>query len=137
MGKGSLSQRYLLQFMVGLNRLADSSSGKPSKDNEESFVTKVLRYINENYSEELSLDLLAERFFVSKYHLSHAFRREVGVSVYRYIMLKRLLAAKELLLSGMSSGEVAYACGFGDYAGFWRAFKTEYGISPKEFASGE
>ena len=136
-GREASLNAIFLQFMVGLNRLADSSSGKPSKDNEESFVTKVLRYINENYSEELSLDLLAERFFVSKYHLSHAFRREVGVSVYRYIMLKRLLAAKELLLSGMSSGEVAYACGFGDYAGFWRAFKTEYGISPKEFASGE
>ncbi|MBR5460086.1 MAG: helix-turn-helix domain-containing protein [Clostridia bacterium] len=136
-GREASLNAIFLQFMVGLNRLADSSVGKVSKEHEESFVTKVLRYINENYSEELSLDLLAERFFVSKYHLSHAFRREVGVSVYRYIMLKRLLAAKELLLSGMSSGEVAYACGFGDYAGFWRAFKTEYGISPKEFASGE
>lgn len=112
-------------------------SPKSIKDNDERFVFNVLKYINENYSEDMSLDFLAERFFVSKYHLSHSFRREVGVSVYRYIMLKRLLAAKELLQSGMSAGEVAHATGFGDYASFWRAFKTEYGISPKEFVSGE
>ena len=136
-GKSTCLNAIFLQFMVELNRLSALDSPKNTKEHEESFVSSVLRYINENFSEDMSLDLLAERFFVSKYHLSHTFRREVGVSVYRYIMLKRLLAAKELLLTGMPSGEVAYACGFSDYAGFWRAFKTEYGISPKEFASGE
>lgn len=123
--------------MVELNRLSEEPTSKSTKEHEESFSAKILRYINENYNEDLSLDALAERFFVSKYHLSHTFRREVGVSVYRYIMLKRLLAAKEMLLSGTPAGEVAYACGFGDYAGFWRAFKSEYGLSPKDFAIGE
>jgi len=136
-GKNECLQSIFIQLMVELNRAVNESASKSSKDTEESFVFNVLQYINESYSEDLSLDLLAERFFVSKYHLSHSFRREVGVSVYRYIMLKRLLAAKELLQAGMPAGEVAYATGFGDYAGFWRAFKTEYGISPKEFISGE
>ena len=136
-GKNECLQAIFVQFMVELNRAVKESAPKSNKDSDDSFVLNVLKYINENYSEDLSLDFLAERFFVSKYHLSHSFRREVGVSVYRYIMLKRLLAAKELLQSGMSAGEVAYATGFGDYAGFWRAFKTEYGISPKEFVSGE
>ncbi len=135
-GKNACLNAIFIQFMVELNRLSEQSVSKSSKEHEESFSAKVLRYINENYSEDLSLDILAERFFVSKYHLSHSFRREVGVSVYRYIMLKRLLAAKEMLLSGMGAGEVAYACGFSDYAGFWRAFKAEYGISPKDFAVG-
>ena len=136
-GKSSCLNAIFIQFMVELNRLFESSAAKTAKEHEESFSSKVLRYINENFSEDLSLDALSERFFVSKYHLSHTFRREVGVSVYRYIMLKRLLAAKEMLLSGMAAGEVAYACGFCDYAGFWRAFKAEYGISPKDFATGE
>lgn len=135
-GKSVCLQAIFIQFMIELNRVAQASVSKNTKEKEDSFVSKVLRYINDNYREELSLDFLAETFFVSKYHLSHAFRREVGISVYRYITLKRLMAAKEMLLSGMPSGEVAYACGFGDYAGFWRAFKTEYGISPKAFVSG-
>ncbi len=135
-GKSACLQAIFIQFMVELNRLSETPASKSAKEDEDSFVLNVLKYINENYSEELSLDNLASLFFVSKYHLSHTFRREVGVSVYRYIMLKRLLVAKEMLLSGTSAGETAYACGFGDYAGFWRAFRAEYGISPKEFASG-
>ena len=136
-GKNECLQAIFIQLMVELNRSIKETVPKSSKETEDNFVYNVLKYINENYSEDMSLDGLAERFFVSKYHLSHSFRREVGVSVYRYIMLKRLLAAKELLQSGVPAGEVAYATGFGDYAGFWRAFKTEYGISPKEFVSGE
>ena len=135
-GKSVCLEAIFIQFMVELNRLCEASSQKLQKEDEDSFILKVLKYINENYSEDLTLDLLAGLFFVSKYHLSHVFRREVGVSVYRYIMLKRLMVAKELLLSGATAGEAAYACGFGDYAGFWRAFRAEYGISPKKFVSG-
>lgn len=136
-GKKTRLEAIFIQFMVELNRHYLSLSQRGAKDNEDSFVQSVLKYISENYMEELSLDSIADLFFVSKYHLSHAFRREVGVSLYRYVMLKRLLAAKEMLLSGMSAGEAAYASGFGDYAGFWRAFKAEYGISPKEFVMGD
>ena len=71
--------------------------------------------------------------FVSKYHLSHAFSGEVGISVYRYIMLRRLLLARQLLMAGESAGQVCRACGFSDYTAFYRAFKSEYGISPREF----
>ncbi len=134
-GKSVCLEAIFLQFMVELNRLAEAPVLKNVREDEDNFVLSVLQYINENYSDNLSLDTLAGLFFVSKYHLSHTFRHEVGVSLYRYITLKRLLAAKEMLLSGVSAGETAYACGFGDYAGFWRAFKAEYGLSPKEFAS--
>jgi len=74
---------------------------------------------------------------VSKYHLSHEFSSIVGTSVYRYIMLKRLLIAKQMLSSGISPGAVCINCGFGDYANFFRAFKAQYGISPRDCASSE
>ncbi len=135
-GRSVCLEAVFIQFMIELNRLVQTPVNKIAKDDEDNFVLNVLKYINENYHEDLSLDNLASLFFVSKYHLSHAFRREVGISLYRYVMLKRLMAAKEMLLQGVSAGESAYACGFGDYAGFWRAFKAEYGISPKEFAAG-
>ena len=97
-------------------------------------VSKVIDYVNLHYGEQLSLDMLAERFFVSKYHLSHEFNRQVGTSIYRYIQKKRLLIARQLMAQGKRPNEVYSACGFGDYAGFYRAFKAEYGTGPREYA---
>ena len=94
----------------------------------------MLAYISEHYNEKLTLQDLADQFYVSKYHLSHEFSARVGTSVYRYIILKRLLAAREQIADGAPPSEVYQNCGFQDYANFYRAFKTEYGISPKEFA---
>ncbi len=121
-----------LQFMVEINRLAlqKGKTAEPVKDT--LLVTQVLSFINEHYNEDLSLESIAQKFFVSKYHLSHEFSRSVGTSVYRYIMLKRLLNAKELLTEGFAPGAVYHKCGFQDYANFYRAFKAEYGVSPKE-----
>ena len=103
-------------------------------DREESspLVSAVLGYISTHYNQPLSLDGLAQQFYVSKYHLSHEFSRVVGTSVYRYIMLKRLLNARQMLSCGVSPGVVSQACGFGDYANFYRAFRAQYGISPKD-----
>ena len=70
---------------------------------------------------------------ISKYHLSHEFHRLVGTSVYRYIIQKRLVIAKQMLANGVAPTDVYGHCGFGDYANFYRAFKAEYHISPKQF----
>lgn len=129
-----LADTCFLQAMILINRLAMQPSGVPElPDKSGSVVEDVLAYINEHYQEELSLDLLANQFFISKYHLSREFNRLVGTSVYRYIMQKRLVVAKQLLSDGVPSTAVYQQCGFGDYSNFYRAFKAEYGISPKEY----
>ena len=92
----------------------------------------LLGWAPEEEREIYSLDELAQRFYVSKYHLSHEFSKTMGISVYRYICLKRLLSARQMLLNGMPAGEVYTKCGFKDYTNFYRAFKAEYGISPSE-----
>ena len=74
---------------------------------------------------------------MSKYHLSHEFSRVVGTGVYRYIMLKRLLIARQMLSGGVAPGTVFSSCGFGDYANFYRAFKSQYGISPRDCMTAE
>lgn len=122
-----------LQFMVQLNRLALRTHPREESEQLSELVQSVLHYIAQNLGEELSLERIAGQFYISKYHLSHAFSREVGVSVYRYIMLRRLLMARQLLSAGESAKQVCRSCGFSDYTSFYRAFKSEYGVSPREF----
>ena len=119
-----------LQLMVQLNRIALHTQPQQEETAVSDLVDRVLHYIGRHINEELTLDGLAERFFVSKYHLSHTFTREVGVSLHRYITLRRLLMARQLLAAGVPAGQVSSACGFSDYTSFYRAFKAEYGISP-------
>lgn len=135
-GAETCAEGLFLQFIAELNRMVLHAESR-NADIEESvpLVSRVLGYIGEHYNEELTLDNLAGEFFISKYHLSHEFRRVVGTSLHKYILLKRLLIAKQLLSEGNSPGEVFGACGFGDYTSFYRAFKAEYGVSPREFTS--
>ena len=135
-GSDLSAQGIFLQLMVQLNRLARHTEGQQEGEQLSPLVQNTMHYIGENLSGELSLDTLAGELFVSKYHLSHAFSREVGVSVYRYILLRRLMMARQLLTDGEPAGQVCRNCGFADYTSFYRAFKSEYGISPREFTAG-
>ncbi len=134
-GSAALRESLLVQLMVLVNRLALGQDSEPENATYSNrAVSKVIDYVNLHYGEPLSLDMLAERFYVSKYHLSHEFNRQVGTSLYRYIQKKRLLIARQLMAQGKRPNEVYSACGFGDYAGFYRAFKAEYGTGPREYA---
>ena len=124
---------YMVQVLIHLNRLALENRQAEQISGQETAVYNILGYINEHYQEDLTLDHLANRFFISKYHLSREFQRLVGTSVHRYIVQKRLVMAKQMLSQGLPSSDVYQRCGFGDYSNFYRAFKQEYQISPKDF----
>ncbi len=121
------------QILIVLNRLALWSRGKERTTDLDSVVYSVMDHINNHYSENLTLDYLANKFFISKYHLSREFQRLAGTSVHRYLIQKRLVMAKQMLSEGVPSSEAYQHCGFGDYSNFYRAFKAEYQISPKDF----
>lgn len=132
-GADLLQRNLLTEMMIHVNRLADMPSEDTADSKTNTMVARVIDYINENYQEPLTLDLLAERFFVSKYHLSHEFNRQMGTGIYQYIQKKRLLIARQLMLEGQKPTEVYAPCGFGDYAAFFRAFKKIYGMSPRDY----
>ena len=122
------------QLLVMVNRTAlRAGQGPELRENTDSTVYRIVTYINENYNEELNLDFLANKFFISKYHLSREFGRVVGTSVHRYILQKRLIMARQMMAAGRPTSEVYQHCGFGDYSNFYRAFKKEYQISPREY----
>ena len=124
----------LTQLLVLVNRTALRAGRAPEpRENADSLVYRILGYITDHYHEDLSLDFLANEFFISKYHLSREFSRVVGTSVHRYIVQKRLIMARQMMAAGTSTSEVSQLCGFGDYSNFYRAFTGEYQISPRKY----
>ncbi len=96
-------------------------------------VTKAIDYISEHISQDLSLDAIASALFVDKYYFAHIFKEYTNTSPHRYILKKRLVLSKQFIEEGFPITEVFAKCGFSDYTHFFRAFKNEFGITPKQF----
>ena len=97
------------------------------------FYQDIISYIETHPEEDLSLDRLAQEFYVSKYHIAHVFKENMGLSVHQYIQKKRLALCLDAMKNHMDINEACLLCGFRDYSVFYRAFRKEYGISPKEY----
>ena len=122
-----------LEFMIQLNRVAihdgieylsNSSSNKKMID--------VIDYLNEHLTDDLSIDFLAETFYLSRDHLMHAFKEETGYTIGNYLSTKRLLLARDRIRQGEPITNVCYECGFRNYSTFSRAYKKNFGCSPRE-----
>lgn len=120
-------------LVLSLNRLAYEQNTPNRKNPEYMLYQQLEAYIEEHVEEDLSLETLAKKFFVSKYHIAHVFKDNIGLSIHQYITKKRLNLCKEAISGQMSITEAYHLYGFGDYSSFYRAFKKEYGISPKDY----
>ena len=92
-------------------------------------ILPILEYIAEHLVEDLSIDTLSSKFYMSRYYLMHLFKKETGYSVANYISTKRLLHARALIQSGTSVTEACFASGFKNYSTFSRAYKKLFLIS--------
>lgn len=124
-------QVMFLEFMIHLNRAARKNRLEYiDTDNCNEKVLAILDYVGEHLCENLSIDLIANKFYISKYYMMRLFKQETGYTLGQYISQKRLLLAKELLSSGVPGTQVCYDCGFKDYSTFSRAYKQLFGVTP-------
>ena len=130
-----LKNSLFIQLIVKINRLFFGMDlNKKLEDvHYDARIEKVLSYINSNLENDLSIDLLANNFYLNKYYLMHLFKKETGYTIYNYIQKKRVIRASDYLKTGMQAGEVCSLCGFGDYSSFVRTFKKEFKLSPKQY----
>ena len=131
-GDTVLRNALFTQFMIYINRIFLRTSSSPDKKaySSDTQVEQLLKYINRNLSENLSIDQLAERFFLSKYHMMRKFKNETGYTIHNYITSKRLLMARSLISQGIPVMKAALASGFHDYTTFVRAYKKQFGKAP-------
>lgn len=128
----------LLQFMVELNRacIADKNAYSHTAVYNEKIVA-ILEYINTHLSEPLSIESIADVFFLSKYHMMRQFKEETGYTMHRYITEKRVLLARDMIADGVPATRAGLECGFQDYSTFSRAFKGKFHKNPSETVEGE
>ena len=93
-------------------------------------ILDILRFLEANLAEDISIDDLAAQFFISKYHMMRRFREETGTSIHNYLSDKRLLAARDLIQSGLSATDACFRCGFRSYSAFSRAYGKLFGATP-------
>lgn len=96
-------------------------------------VIGVKSYIDNNYNNDLNLDLLSHFRYISKYHMLRLFKKYYGLTPRQYLIDKRIEKSKEQLINGMSITETCFAVGFESLGSFSTLFKTKTGKSPTEF----
>ncbi len=131
-GREALIELCANELFLYLNRMVYERENPPCGSNQEELYRNLVAYIERNLEEDLSLDALARQFYVSKFHISHLFKNNLGISVHQFITKKRLAACREAIEGGENIARASRAFGFGDYSCFFRAFKKEYGMSPKD-----
>ncbi len=132
-GKTAQLSLCVQDLLLHLNRTAYEKEHPNTADKEQGLYRHLLQYIETHLDEDLTLDSLARQFYVSKYHIAHVFKENLGLSVHRYITKKRLAMCRDAISGHQEIGEACLLCGFKDYSSFFRSFKKEYGMSPREY----
>lgn len=133
-GSELLGSALFTQFMVYVNRifLEKQYIYDARSYSSDSQIEELLRYINHNLTEDLSIETLARKYYLSKYHMMRKFKEETGYTIHNYIISKRLLLARTKISEGTPILKAAQLSGFSDYTTFSRAYKKQFGTAPSQ-----
>ena len=126
---------YLLQILSHMYRLNSGNTFIPPEN--AALLDNIIAYIENHLGDSLSAQTLGHHFGISESSVRQLFRQKMDISFHRYVIKKRLIAAKSKISADIPLEQIAHEIGFADYSAFYRAFKKEYGISPSEYRNFE
>jgi len=133
LGWNSIVAANTATILIQLLRAGMVKPLTPLQAEKPELLDRVLSHVEKHLSEKITLAEIARSFYVSESTITQTFRKKMGISFYRCVTQRRLIAAKKLIEEGISLESIAEQVGFSDYSSFFRAFKQEYGISPRQY----
>lgn len=127
--KAILLKSALAEILLDLKYLSYDISEEESIN---SVVKSAVEYINEHITENIKIKAVADEIHFSKTYLSHVFKETMHISIYQYILKKKLILAYDKISNSVPAVKAAEQCGFRDYSGFYRDFRKYFGISPAQ-----
>ena len=137
-GSDVIEHASFLELMTFLNKIyiknhTDFTDSFSNKYNNQ--VYSIIENINDNIMNEISIDDLANNFYLSSSYICRIFKAATGTTINKYVTARRISIAKSLLSDGESVNSVCEKCGFNDYSNFLKTFKKAVGISPKKYSN--
>ncbi|QKX66345.1 helix-turn-helix domain-containing protein [Enterococcus hirae] len=109
----------------------------PEKNENSEILTAIYDYVQENYHQDISLQIISEKFHFSYSYLSTMFTEKYGISFTKYLKKVRIQHAKRLLLETTEPlSQISYQVGFAELGYFSRVFKEETGLNPSQYRKG-
>ena len=138
-GQAIMDTAIFLELLIFLNRIfllhCDHDFDRPEVTGiRHGQIDDILSYVNRHLTESLTIQSLADHFYLSSSYLCKIFKKSTGTTINKYISAKRITKAKSLLSNGHSVSDTCAMCGFGDYSNFLKVFTKAVGITPKKYA---
>ncbi len=119
----SVLRRIILENFSELNT--------PAKGNH--LVNDIITYINQSFSHNISLEEISKKFYMDKFYISRLFKEQVGVTVWNYVIFRRLSAFNDLIRANTSIEDAYLRVGFKNYSNFFRLYKKHMNMTPSEY----
>lgn len=127
-----LTEELLYNILLASKSIVqkDMHTGNP-------LINKAMKYIDDNITEQLSIDMICDELYITKSHLHHLFMKHLQITPKKYIVSKKLVLAQRDIRAGRKPSEVFYSCGFADYSTFYRDYKKHFGYPPSDESSNK
>lgn len=135
-GHDVLLKTLLCEILIFINRRFENATTTSTLSSSFNRISEIIHFIDENIANNLKLDIIANHFYLSKYHLGCIFKEATGFTIGDYILHKRIVISKKYLDKGLSVTEACYLSGFSTYSHFIRTFTSKVGVSPKKYSKG-
>ena len=124
----------MVEILAKLRAVISGGLGEnDTSSSENALVNNVIAYINQNFSKAIDLEDIANKFYIDKYYISHLFKEQVGVTLWNYVIFRRLTAFNDLIRTNTSIEDACFRVGFQNYSNFFRLYKKHMQMTPTEF----